>query len=677
MAKKRVQVEGVSAPTLKNSIGGLGQTFVSPEANPRGAQIANALSSVIAPAVQQKVDEYQEDVRYVDGLKAKNAYATLDASLRELTATADYSIKEQADGTFRRQTKEEVFATWAHSTEYQEALDSLGSRTAKRALEQSVSQTLSQGYGDGAVAYDREDMKQTIAQTLDVDLSQGVLSEDESIAAFDARMVQHFGGNRQPAMEELLVQAEKHLRKTGSTAIYDYIESRGMGNDDWKLRAASQKDSVLDEVALANNKQYKADQLKRGEDRRKLIVEAGQRLVKNPNADLSDLVNEGLAAGIAGIKGDMNTVIKNHDPTGGQSFKMTNKDKIQLWDEFSSKGTKEAQTDFLMANAEKIDSDTFNTWLGWVNSGSIYSLEKDPDYLAAVDFVKGELAKEGASESWKDVQLHLRDIYLQLIERDEYKNADGLVRLEMSDKALDLAMKRAGVTNNQPNQPLSAEIKRTEEAEAVAVEEQEAIDSAIAAMEQVEEAKKAQAQTTSLSAIQSFADGSSDTIPTLDDLRNLISDEDVEISENTIALVNDAIKNAGGGLDEAALTDIVNRIAGEEASKAEIKQSREKRKEELTRFYGGKTGQNKVKDPEAVAAKRIAEEDEEALEEAEEAVSKAEKKLQMERGEINRTFRGKIRPKRQGSAESIAKAEENLEKAQEELAYAEKVISIK
>ncbi len=70
MAKKRVQVEGVSAPTLKNSIGGLGQTFVSPEANPRGAQIANALSSVIAPAVQQKVDEYKEDIRYVDWIES-------------------------------------------------------------------------------------------------------------------------------------------------------------------------------------------------------------------------------------------------------------------------------------------------------------------------------------------------------------------------------------------------------------------------------------------------------------------------------------------------------------------------------------------------------------------------------------------------------------------------------
>lgn len=567
MAKKRVQVEGVSAPTLKNSIGGLGQTFVSPEVNPRGAQIANALSSVIAPAVQQKVDEYQEDVRYVDGLKAKNAYATLDASLRELTATADYSIKEQADGTFRRQTKEEVFATWAHSTEYQEALDSLGSRTAKRALEQSVSQTLSQGYGDGAVAYDREDMKQTIAQTLDVDLSQGVLSEEESIAAFDARMVQHFGGNRQPAMEELLVQAEKHLRKTGSTAIYDYIEARGMGNDAWKLKAASQKDSVLDEVALANDKQYKADKLKREELRRQLIVQGGQRLLVNPNDDLADLVEKGLAAGVAGMQGDINTIIKSHDPTGGQPFRMTNTDKILLQDELSSKATQEAQMDFLLANAKKIDNPTLTTWLGWVNSGSLFSIEDDPDYSAAVDFVKGELAKEGASESWKDVQLHLRDIYLQLIETDEYKNAGNLARLEMSDKALDLAMKRAGVTNNQPNQPLSAEIERTEAAEAAAAEEQAKLDAEIEVIRKAEEAQKLVLKTKALNNVKAFASGSSENVPTLEDIRKLAADEDVQLSGDSITLINDAVRTAGADIDEGTLQEIIKQVASEEVSK--------------------------------------------------------------------------------------------------------------
>ena len=677
MAKKRVQVEGVSAPTLKNSIGGLGQTFVSPEVNPRGAQIANALSSVIAPAVQQKVDEYQEDVRYVDGLKAKNQFALLEAPLNSWMQRQDYSIKEQPDGTIRRMTAEEHFATWPQADQYQAALDSLGSKTAKRAFEHSIGQSLATSYSAATVAYDKEEMKQTIAQTLEVDLSQGVLSQDEAIAAFDARMVQHFGGNRQPVMEELLVQAEKHFRGTGSTAIYDYIEKRGMGNDAWKLKAASQKESVLNEVALANNRQYNADKRKRDEERRQIIVTAGQRLLVNPNDDLNDLVEKGLAAGIDGIKGDLNTVIKNHAPPAAQPFKMTNTDKGQILDELSSKGTKEAQMDFLMANAEKIDPETFNTWLGWVNSGSIYSLEKDPDYSAAVDFVKGELAKEGASESWKDVQLHLKDIYLQLIERDEYKNASPTERLNMSDKVLEHAMKRAGVTDNKPNQPLSAEIERTEAAEAVAAEEQQVIDDAITAMEQVEEAKKAQAKSASLSNVQAFASGSSDTVPTLGDLRNLISDKGVKLSDNTVSLINDAIKSAGGDVDEATLTDIVNRIAGDESSKESIKDSRDKRKEELVRFYGNKSGQSKIKDPEAAATKRIAEEEEEALEEAEEAVSKAEKKLQMERGEINRTFRGKIRPKSIGSAESIAKAEENLEKAQEELAYAEKVISIK
>ena len=46
MAKNRVQVQGVSAPKLGNSIGGMGQTFVTPDQSNRGSQIAKALQNV-------------------------------------------------------------------------------------------------------------------------------------------------------------------------------------------------------------------------------------------------------------------------------------------------------------------------------------------------------------------------------------------------------------------------------------------------------------------------------------------------------------------------------------------------------------------------------------------------------------------------------------------------------
>ena len=244
MAKKRVQVEGVSAPTLKNSIGGLGQTFVSPEVNPRGAQIANALSSVIAPAVQQKVDEYQENVRYVDGLKAKNQFALLEPSLKEHMANADYSIKEQADGSIRRLTADEHFATWAQADEYQAALSTLGSKTAQQALEHSIGQAVSSGYGAGAVAYDQEELRQTLSQSLQVGLSQGQLPAADVWANYDASLVNTNLMDRQEAMEQLLLSAEKTLRDTGSTSGFDYIESRGMGNDAWKMKAEDLKETT-------------------------------------------------------------------------------------------------------------------------------------------------------------------------------------------------------------------------------------------------------------------------------------------------------------------------------------------------------------------------------------------------------------------------------------------------
>jgi len=535
-----------------------------------------------------------------------------------------------------------------------------------------VGQSIASGYGAGAVAYDQEELRQVLSQSLQINLSQGQLPAAEVWANHDDSLGNTNLMDRPERMEQLLLSAEKHLRDTGSTSGFDYIESRGMGNDKWKMKAEDLKETTLNNVALANDKQYKADKLKRGEDRRRLIVTAGQRLLKNPSDDLTDLVEQGLAAGIAGIKGDLNTVIKSHDPTGGQPFKMTNADKILLQEELSSKGTKEAQMDFLLANAAKIDNPTLTTWLGWAHSGSLFSLEKDPDYSAAVDYVKGELKKEGAGESWKDVEMHLKDIYLQLIETDEYKNAGTLERLNLSDKVLDMAMKRAGATNNQPNQPLSAEIERTDEVKAAAKAEQATIDNAITAMVQVEEAKKAQAQTTSLSNVQSFADGSSDTVPTLDDLRNLVSGGDVEISEDSAALINDAIKNAGGDVDEATLKNIITQVTDDESFKAKVLEEREARKAALTRDKDVRTGLSATRslDPEVT----IAREEQEDLEDAQDDLEAAERKLQIALGERAHNARGH---KRVSSPKALAKAEEAVKRAQEELTYAEKVISIK
>ena len=230
MAKNRVQVEGVSAPTLKNSIGGLGQTFVSPEANPRGAQIAAALQGV-APVVQQKVNEYQEDVRYVDGLKAKNALGVLTPSLNEHMANADYSIREQADGSIRRMTADEHFATWAQADQYEEMRKNIGSVSAQQALEASIGQAVADGYGAGTVKYDQLELRETLRESLQLELDNDT---PNAWANYDNLLVANNLMDRKEAMQQIREDAAHRMRTTGDESGFEYMKETGMGNSEWK-----------------------------------------------------------------------------------------------------------------------------------------------------------------------------------------------------------------------------------------------------------------------------------------------------------------------------------------------------------------------------------------------------------------------------------------------------------
>ena len=441
MAKKRVQVEGVSAPTLKNSIGGLGQTFVSPEVNPRGAQIANALSSVIAPAVQQKVDEYQENVRYVDGLKAKNQFALLEAPLNSWMERQDYSIKEQPDGTIRRMTVEEHFATWPQADQYQAALDSLGSKTAKRAFEHSIGQSLATSYSAATVAYDKEEMKQTIAQTLEVDLSQGVLTQEQAIAAFDERMVQHFGGNRQPAMEELLVQAEKHLKDTGSTAVFDYIESRGMGNDKWKLRAEDIRDTTLAEIHREEEAKDRRDANARVKAKYNYEAQVAKILDADPDADLTAVISEAVQNGLPNAKRLADGYRKDYSKSS--EIVLSPEKEAKVRHQFFQLTTTKQRDQFLLNNASIIPKE-LRTHLR-SNVATFNGYDKDKAYTQQLKLMSDLVEEFGNESQYHSIINQFSIDYAIWFDSDDYQATPVSARPAKAEEILKNAAAGLGV----------------------------------------------------------------------------------------------------------------------------------------------------------------------------------------------------------------------------------------
>lgn len=473
MAKNRVQVQGVSAPTLNNSIGGLGQTFVSPEANPRGAQIAKALQGV-APVIQQKVNEYQEDVRFVDGLKAKNAFGVLAPSINEHMANADYSIREQADGTIRRMTADEHFASWEQAGQYEEMRQGLGSLTAMQALESSIGQAVADGYGAGTVAYDQTELRETLSQSLQMELDNGT---PNAVANFDAMLVANNLASRKESMEIMREEAAHRMRTTGDESIFDYITETGMGNGKWKDATDKIREGIANKRAVDNDNDRKRMLNARTDTKADLMVQAATRLNEDPHANLDDLNNKALEAGISDFKGSSNTLRKTYNPASTGEYKMDLNDRVELYKALSALPTKEKQLAFLQENSTTIDRATQGTWLGYVNSGSLPTFRDDENYKAVVKGLDQKLETTGAEDSLFLVQQHLDDLFFQVVQEERWVNAGVLERMSMAQDIVVIAKERAGVgIEGSENQPLTfakqqQEIKAKEdEAAQVALE---------------------------------------------------------------------------------------------------------------------------------------------------------------------------------------------------------------
>ena len=312
MAKNRVQVQGVSAPKLGNSIGGVGQTFIQPSQTEatRGLQIAQALGQA-SGTLQQTANMLQqkktEEVRLVDGIKAKNAYGVLSPSLIEHISNQDYSITEREDGERRRATADEMFASWANTEEYQGQLSQFGSESAKRAFEGSMQQAVAETYGKAAVEFDQRELRDTLTQELQVGLMGNPENKMEAVRLFDERLrtVSADGAramSNPEAMEELKVNAAHIYRTTGDDTLYTYMEAQGMGNPKFKDKVADEKDAITADMLRKEEATDKKAKNERIKAQYNFESEVAGLLDGDPDADLDEVVSKAIENGVPNAK---------------------------------------------------------------------------------------------------------------------------------------------------------------------------------------------------------------------------------------------------------------------------------------------------------------------------------------------------------------------------------------
>ena len=443
MAKNRVQVQGVSAPKLGNSIGGVGQTFIQPSQTEatRGLQIAQALGQA-SGTLQQTANMLQqkktEEVRLVDGIKAKNAYGVLSPSLIEHISNQDYSITEREDGVRRRATADEMFASWANTEEYQGQLSQFGSESAKRAFEGSMAQAVAETYGKASVDFDQREMRETFSQELQVSIANGTPNAWDS---YDARLVDTGLMSRPEAMAQIQSDAEHMYRTTGDDSGFDYMEAKGMGNNEFKAANEDKKDAITADMLRKEEATDKKAKNERIKAQYNFESEVAGLLDGDPDADLDEVVSKAIENGVPNAKRLVNGYKKDY--TSDSEITISPQKDATLRSQFFGLKTVKQRDQFLLRNAGSIPKDLRSHLRS--NVATFNGYDKDVAFKQQLKLM-GDLVEEfGDEDQYHSIVNQFSIDYAQWFESDDYTNVPVSQRVAKAQELLQNAAAGLGV----------------------------------------------------------------------------------------------------------------------------------------------------------------------------------------------------------------------------------------
>ena len=443
MAKNRVQVQGVSAPKLGNSIGGVGQTFIQPSQTEatRGLQIAQALGQA-SGTLQQTANMLQqkktEEVRLVDGIKAKNAYGVLSPSLIEHISNQDYSITEREDGVRRRATADEMFASWANTEEYQGQLSQFGSESAKRAFEGSMAQAVAETYGKASVEFDQREMRETFSQELQVSIANGTPNAWDS---YDARLVDTGLMSRPEAMAQIQSDAEHMYRTTGDDSGFDYMEAKGMGNNEFKAANEDKKDAITADMLRKEEATDKKAKNERIKAQYNFESEVAGLLDGDPDADLDEVVSKAIENGVPNAKRLANGYKKDY--TTDSEVTISPKKDATLRAQFFELKTVKQRDQFLLRNAGSIPKDLRSHLRS--NVATFNGYDKDVAFKQQLKLM-GDLVEEfGDEDQYHSIVNQFSIDYAQWFESDDYTSVPVSQRVAKAQELLQNAAAGLGV----------------------------------------------------------------------------------------------------------------------------------------------------------------------------------------------------------------------------------------
>jgi len=348
-------------------------TFVQPERNTRGVQIAQALGQAaggfntlankkeaeVQRATAKAASQAAEQVSLLEAMNAKIAGAKYAPVVTEFMKNYDLGLVEG-----QRPTLEQAWSDFgtAHP-DYADSLNNLQTLKGKVALSETIGVTFNKTYSDSLISRERVDEENALNNNILINLAN--IPYDSQSAEFAKLMagidndIMGFGRSPQESYTTLGNVASIAARERGDFRVYDYLlgdakGGRAIGGVKEREAWLKEKNTIKSQRAQQTNQRNTeiADKLKAD---KVLLAQEGAALFNTgepvTSEQQAELVQKYIDAGVPNAASLVKTMGTNFKAM--KAITLDAEQESNIWQGFIAAGTPDNQRNFIQAQVGK------------------------------------------------------------------------------------------------------------------------------------------------------------------------------------------------------------------------------------------------------------------------------------------------------------------------------------
>lgn len=395
-------------------------TFVQGETNSKGMQVAAALESAAGTlsnlaqkqarqlSAAERAEQAKEEAR--DKMRSDNLSASWKEQIKADLENDNLLEYRDEEGVLKQHTQESWFQSWkAKNPQFEQGLTSLTTEAGRLRFGVEIGDVLGTNFDIFQNTQQQNEDSQLISNNILAKSQASGVGEFSSASPEWANFVRQqeesmgtFGYNSNQSRYEMLGHSAKEMySKNGDERMYEWLlgEVAGrpaIGGSEFQDKLRTERTQIANAFASKKNQENKDREERRKLNTAQLAIDAKDLFggtVKPTREAVTNLMSKYIDLGVPNAATLVTSMETSYDKA--KNLKLSNKDKVELWQGYSRLSGSEAKIDYINKNADRIDNELLSTFLSQVGSNNDTQLLNDPTYKAYSKAVKNMASKDG------------------------------------------------------------------------------------------------------------------------------------------------------------------------------------------------------------------------------------------------------------------------------------------